>query len=471
MLTEAAVLVSVLLGVQGARVTEPALTLRNDVVFFEDFEDRNWRSHWSTAGGAENTELVSGPDACFGQGASLKVKVRAGDHYGISLIFRTSRMPGGEPDELYMRYYLKFDPDWICRGGKMPGFGGTYGRAGWGGRPVNGSDGWSARGIFADVRGDTVPIGWYCYHADMTGRYGSEWLWRINNRGYLKKGLWYCIESHVKLNTPGKNDGVLRGWVNGLPAYEKTDVRFRDVPTLKVETVWFNVYNGGTWTADTDCHLYLDNIVVAANYIGPFVTPEQLRSALRPQKPEKQPLPPPPEDPDKAVIDALSKVRSLLPSDPAAALAFLDALKTADASDAAAFEMLRRGVSARSRLHDAVRAMVRSGARTTVYADFAGVAVRARIEGVDGNDITASTAGGVIPVSLDAMPPRRLFALLADLTADAAPVDVYIDAAAFGTAWGVEAGRLNELVGRIPDAGDASERKHVLRRLAGLLER
>lgn len=48
------------------------------------------------------------------------------------------------------------------------------------------------------------------------------------------------------MNTPGKNDGVLRGWIDGTLAFEKTDVRMRDVPDLKIETIWMNVYYGGT---------------------------------------------------------------------------------------------------------------------------------------------------------------------------------------------------------------------------------
>ena len=36
----------------------------------------------------------------------------------------------------------------------------------------------------------------------------------------------------VVFNTPGANDGVLRGWVDGKLAFEKTDVRMRDVAAL-----------------------------------------------------------------------------------------------------------------------------------------------------------------------------------------------------------------------------------------------
>ena len=46
---------------------------------------------------------------------------------------------------------------------------------------------------------------------------------------------WYCIEQYAQMNTPGVNDGILRAWVDGRLAFEKTDIRLRDVTTLKIE--------------------------------------------------------------------------------------------------------------------------------------------------------------------------------------------------------------------------------------------
>ena len=72
------------------------------------------------------------------------------------------------------------------------------------------------------------------------------------------------------MNTPRKNDGILRGWVDGKLAFEKTDVRLRDVSSLKIENIWINLYHGGTWTAPSDDHLFIDNVVIATDYIGPM---------------------------------------------------------------------------------------------------------------------------------------------------------------------------------------------------------
>jgi hypothetical protein len=119
---------------------------------------------------------------------------------------------------------------------------------------------------------DSTAIGYYCYHADMRGKYGEHWTFTPR----LRHGRWYCVEQYCKLNTPGppgekgRNDGVLRGWIDGAPAFEKADIRFRDVDALKIEDVWVNVYHGGaTPVPPADIHLYLDNLVIARRPIGP----------------------------------------------------------------------------------------------------------------------------------------------------------------------------------------------------------
>jgi hypothetical protein len=198
--------------------------------------------------------------------------------------YQFRKKTGAEPQEIYFRYYLRFGDDWnqTLDGGQMPGIGGTYGRAGWGGRKVNGKDGWSSRGAFrltlpeGNPLGGKQTLGFYCYHADMTGNYGDIWVWNKDYRGFLDNNRWYCVEQYVKLNTPGKDggkgalDGVLRAWIDGRPAFEKTDIRFRDVESLKVDEVWLNVYHGGTKPSPRDQHLYVDNVVIARSYIGPM---------------------------------------------------------------------------------------------------------------------------------------------------------------------------------------------------------
>lgn len=237
------------------------------------FETAEWFKEWGAAKAPARVELVSAdPERRFVplQGKALRVRIDQGGHYGLSLQYAFKKRLGYEPEEIFFRYYLRLAEDWNPRrGGKLPGIGGTYGRAGWGGRPVNGTDGWSARGLFEGQKNGRTPIGFYCYHVDMKGRYGSNWVWDRDGLGFLENNRWYCLEQYVKLNTPGQANGILRGWVDGQLAFEKSDVRMRTVDTLKIEDVWVNVYLGGTWTAERTHHLYLDEVVIAPAYIGP----------------------------------------------------------------------------------------------------------------------------------------------------------------------------------------------------------
>jgi len=253
---------------------EAQLANRQDVLFTCDFESPEWYREWGLTAPEASTDTVSSdPDRKFAplQGRALRVRVPEGGNLGSNLQYVFAKRLGYEPEEIRFRYHLRFADDWdpVSQGGKLPGISGTYGRAGWGGRRVNGRDGWSARGSFAPYRNGETLLGFYTYHADMKTKFGDGWLWDRERRGALRNNQWYAIEQHIKLNTPGKNDGEMRAWVDGQLAFERTDVRMRDVSDLKIEMVWFNVYQGGAKPAENADHLYIDNVVIAKDYIGP----------------------------------------------------------------------------------------------------------------------------------------------------------------------------------------------------------
>jgi hypothetical protein len=250
---------------------------RDDIVLRDGFEEDQWYTAWGLQAAPQNAQIMRDGTSLSGDG-HLRLAVAAGEHYGSSFGYDFADMGLDEPDEVYFRYAIRFGPTWTPDGGggKLPGFGGTYGVAGWGGEPSDGTNGWSARGLFLPpeedgASGDTR-VGFYCYHADMTGQYGDNWYWSggaLGAQGVMSRGQWYQVEVYVRNNTPGENDGILRAWVDGVQVYEKTDVRFRDVDSLHVERVWFDFYYGGTWTAPADMYIDFDAVVIAWNYIGP----------------------------------------------------------------------------------------------------------------------------------------------------------------------------------------------------------
>jgi hypothetical protein len=253
----------------------------DEVIFFADFDSDEWAKEWTLAANLDVIDTVAkDPERKFEPllGRALRVKIAQGSTGALNTLYKFQKQIGQEPEEIYFRYYLRLADDWnqTLQGGKMPGFSGTYGVAGWGGRKSDGTDGWSARGAFHltipkdNPLGGLTPIGTYCYHADMLGTYGDIWIWQKGYRGYLQNNRWYAVEQHLKLNRPGETDGVLRAWVDGRLALDKSDIRFRHSDRLKIEQVWMNVYHGGTKPSPYDQHLYIDNVVVARQYIGPM---------------------------------------------------------------------------------------------------------------------------------------------------------------------------------------------------------
>ncbi|MBK8271041.1 MAG: hypothetical protein IPK83_23105 [Planctomycetes bacterium] len=251
----------------------PVGAARPEYVFETGFESDDWCADFAPFAvplNARPTTLNVSPDSSAPAGRALNVTLRKGGHYGIyHLAYYFGWHHGEEPEEIYFRYYLRlasdFDP---ADTGKLPGFGGTYLRAGFGGIPSDGRNGWSARGLFGPLNTDgRIPIGSYVYHADMPGLYGDSWYWDVDGGG-LERNRWYCIEQFVRMNTPGQNDGTLRAWVDDSQVFERTDLRFRDTPELKIEKVWLDAYYGGKVTAARDHTLYFDEMVISREQIG-----------------------------------------------------------------------------------------------------------------------------------------------------------------------------------------------------------
>lgn len=73
-------------------------------------------------------------------------------------------------------------------------------------------------------------------------------------------------------------NGIVRGWVNGRLAGEKTDLQIRHCAwttdrsrPFSLDCMWFCVFQGGGSAADRDFSLYVADVVLASEYIGPMV--------------------------------------------------------------------------------------------------------------------------------------------------------------------------------------------------------
>jgi hypothetical protein len=122
-------------------------------------------------------------------------------------------------------------------------------------------------GNYQDGPDDKTVIGFYTYHLDEAADIES---WD-EDVAMLDHGVWYCVEGRIDLNTPGANDGVLEGWVDGEQAYSRSDFAWRraDEGYLDVEMFWFDVYYGKEDVpSEKDIEIHFDSLALGSERIG-----------------------------------------------------------------------------------------------------------------------------------------------------------------------------------------------------------
>ena len=251
-----------------------------DVLFVDRFESGALDKRWTR--GDPSTRLAFDAEGAATPATParlLRTLVPKGKNLGLDLRYDFKRQAQAEPEEIYMRYYLRLDRSWASApdAGKLPGMAGTYGKAGWGGRAWDGVLGWSARGAFFKPPMPTHPmhglvmLGSYLYHSKSSQGFGDTIAWSGGHGAALVlPGRWYAVEQYIKLNKPGAEDGVLRAWVDGHLVFELTQLRWRDTASVKIENAWFDVYLGGHEVATCDMPIDISHVVVARRYIGPM---------------------------------------------------------------------------------------------------------------------------------------------------------------------------------------------------------
>lgn len=154
-------------------------------------------------------------------------------------------------DELYFSYKIKFSDGFKDKNlqGKLPGLSG--GKSNSGGYLPTGKDGWSARLMFHGTQ-----VKFYMYYPEVYKLFGdskpvknkSYWgMGPVFNPGYtLKTGVWYTITIRVVMNTPGKSNGLVEGFINGKLCASQKGIRFRDISSLKIDRIFFANFFGAS---------------------------------------------------------------------------------------------------------------------------------------------------------------------------------------------------------------------------------
>ncbi|MTK63615.1 MAG: hypothetical protein F8N15_03575 [Methanobacterium sp.] len=272
------------------------------VLFAADFDTRGkGRDSWTTEFGPmvhqPNVEPDEGPFGPDGKPkGAIKVWFRQGtfgaDHALLmSRYFQALGIEQFRYQELYLRYYIRFNDDMAAKtGGKLPGLASAGKIYAEGCMSPNGTDAWSVRFMWGGSSStDTFHLQAYPYVVNKDelslpfrtpeqvrcGGFvpiktkpdlGAPWY-------DFKRGVWYAIEERVKLNEPGKKDGILQVWIDDSLVLDRTNVLYRTVdnPDTKIGRLAFESFLGGStpdWAAPQNESMDIADLVIATRHIG-----------------------------------------------------------------------------------------------------------------------------------------------------------------------------------------------------------
>jgi hypothetical protein len=252
-------------------ILEPGLVGREDIIFFEDFETESWKDRWPFHWGAWDDESAAALTEPFAGVRCLSSESITGEHNSVG----HGEYILSEPrNNIHMRLYLRLEPGFrmgTCNQLKL--FGCTaatsldncYGGAGE--RP----DG--TKFYINMALSNSLELHFYYYHLNQNDNYG-DWTY-ADKEGRVKilPGHWYSIECLVKANDIGQANGEMKCWVNGQLRGDVGDLTFRSDQTAGIRRLTIINYYGGAGpenTAPRKQNLYLDNVVYAREYIGPY---------------------------------------------------------------------------------------------------------------------------------------------------------------------------------------------------------
>lgn len=217
------------------------------------------------------------PDAAFGGIASLKGTYIAGDQNAGSIKFSFGDTPVAPMryadrtfEDVYWRFYMRTSQNWVGNAYKVT-------RA-----TIFSASNWSQAAIGhlweddRDAFGMGIdPVSGVSGNDVLTTKYNDFdhfiWLGKENGTTQVysaaQRGVWNCVEIHMKLNTPGTSDGVLEYWVNGSLEAQKRDLNFRGSYTAYgINAIMLENYSNNPPPQSQD--RYFDNFVVSQRRIG-----------------------------------------------------------------------------------------------------------------------------------------------------------------------------------------------------------
>ena len=263
-------------------------------VFYENFETSlilsKWDQEWANAGSGK---ILKSAEKAHSGINSYQAEMIRPNQIPSSVGIRKFLEPGY--DCLFFRYYAKYAPDAeiyhgathnagsICS--RLPGelhesYAGVY---------PNG------RNLYTVVLDTWRPdanikspgnVAFYCYHMDQGHQWGDHFFPSGNvlpggrdlfGNQFIPRpdfipdlNRWYCYEMMMQANTPGKRDGRIAFWIDGILIGDFPNLRFREIESLKPNRIGFGLYTDNK-NIKSNVTMWFDDVVVATEYIGPGV--------------------------------------------------------------------------------------------------------------------------------------------------------------------------------------------------------
>ena len=185
-------------------------------------------------------------------------------------------------DEFTVEYKVRVSSEFnYVRGGKLPGLvGGTNPR---GGMREKESAGFSARIMWRELGA----LCQYVYFDESSERnHGKNFLWtndgrtnptitdeiwkqlqnskeKIEGLEYLTPDIWHTIKTHIKMNTPGKEDGMIVSWFDRQKVLD-INLSLRKDISFGIDSFQFVTFFGGndeTWFPEKDEKIYFKDFI------------------------------------------------------------------------------------------------------------------------------------------------------------------------------------------------------------------
>lgn len=206
------------------------------VLFSENFESSTWANNWEFPNWAKDgtIERMVGHSSVKEGNASLRVKLTMSNGVIVNRVIRHN-LKDRSHHHLFLRWYQMVESgpfftasnNLAIKGNSMYGW--IVGKP-W---PQNLDQNNPKFTLRASMRSGT---GIYPY--TYWGGIGNVGVTEYQNQGYdLNPNQWYCIETELKGNTIGQNNGEIRLWVDGTLRAQVTGLFLRGESNMKIQQI------------------------------------------------------------------------------------------------------------------------------------------------------------------------------------------------------------------------------------------